>query len=102
MAYFSNSTEGSVLDQQCCDCIVNDDAPCPVLFVQLEFNYSQLNKGNDDLRKAMDMLIDKNGNCQMKKVLDSQIGPPKCLQRKLVFGDEEQINAVRRMQGAAK
>lgn len=99
MAYFSNGSEGEILDQQCCDCIVNDDAPCPVLFVQMEFNYDQLKKGNESLQKAMNILIDKKGICQMKKVLDTQSGPPACLQRKLVFGDEEQIAAVRRLQG---
>ena len=68
MAYFSNGTEGEVLDEQCSECRL--PGACPVLWVQTEYNYTQLNKKNKDLRKAMNCLIDKKGNCQMKIQID--------------------------------
>jgi hypothetical protein len=102
MAYFSNGTEGMILDDQCAECIhADEDGCCPVFFVQMEFNYSQLNGGNEDLKKAMEMLIDKKGNCNVKKAIDNmskingKVNPKKkCFQRPLVFGDEEQIAAL--------
>ena len=100
MAYFSNGTEGMKLDDQCAECIhADEDGCCPVAFVQMEFNYSQLDDGNEDLRKAMEILIDKNGDCNMKKAIDSMgknLQNKKCFQRPLVFGDEEQIAALNR------
>ncbi|WP_299084951.1 hypothetical protein [uncultured Paraglaciecola sp.] len=74
MAYFSNSSEGGVLDQQCMDCPIADDAPCPILLVQATYNYRQLDDGNEKLREAMNCLIDDKGNCQMKPILDEQFG----------------------------
>lgn len=74
MAYFSNSTEGMVLDEQCEQCIHEDPgAGCPVAFVHLNFNYTQV--GNEDLRKAMTMLVNDRGICQMKPFLDKLRGP---------------------------
>ena len=99
MAYFSNGTEGMYLDDQCAECIhAEEDACCPVAFVQMEFNYSQLDRGNEDLKKAMEILIDKKGNCNVKKAIDA-MGKnkqnKKCFQRPLVFGDDQQIAALR-------
>ena len=70
MAYFSNGSEGSVLDKQCNDCRVADDAPCPILLVQLLYNYKQLDEGNEKLREAINLLIDDGGTCQMKPLID--------------------------------
>jgi len=68
-AYFSNGSEGEVLDNQCAECPVgsNPDAPCSILAVQSCYNYKQI--GNDDLREAMNMLVDDKGICQMRKVM---------------------------------
>lgn len=69
MAYFSNGTEGEVLDDQCSECIhENPEAGCPIAFVHQIFNYDQI--GNENLEKAMLMLVDKNGKCQMKPYID--------------------------------
>jgi len=99
MAYFANSSEGYILDEQCDECIHKDpEVMCPVSYVQHEFNYSQHNKGNEDLVKALNMLIDEDGQCKMKPFVESFSGKvnkhKKCFQRKLVFGDEEQIAAL--------
>lgn len=83
MAYFPNSTAGEVLDRQCSDCPLgsgwNDPSqkqlfddepemrPCPVAFVQLEYNYTQVD--NNDLRRAMNFLISEDGICQVRKEL---------------------------------
>jgi len=72
MAYFSNSTDGFILDDQCCDCIIPDDAPCPVLLAQQWFNYSQ--HDNPQLEKCLNMLVNKDGICKMKVVLDKMKG----------------------------
>ena len=55
MAYFSNGTEGIVLDAQCSVCPVgrNPDLPCPVLLVQLAYNYEQVGEGQEKLREAI-------------------------------------------------
>lgn len=58
MAYFSNSSEGEVLDAQCQDCplgwgwndpdqqslfeVERQPRPCPVALVQLTYNYDQI------------------------------------------------------------
>lgn len=67
MAYFANGTEGDILTNQCHTCLhgMNDDVLCPVVSVQMTYNYDQLNDGNEDLRAAMNMLIDEQGNCRM-------------------------------------
>lgn len=73
MAYFSNGSEGSYLDEQCDECAVANDAPCPVLFVQTHYNYDQLKDGNELLREAINMLVDEKGNCKMKTIIDKNL-----------------------------
>jgi len=46
MAYFSNSSEGEVLDSQCAGCLLGSP-------------------------EAMEMLVDKQGICQVKAEIDS-------------------------------
>lgn len=73
MAYFSNSTEGEVLDAQCAECPVgkNSNAFCPVLEVQSLYNYDQFDgHGNrNKLFELMNVLVDESGECQMRKAL---------------------------------
>ncbi len=71
MAYFPNGIAGAVLDDQCSDCRLGD-GPCPVYFVQGHFNYSQI--GRKKLRKCLNLLVDKNGKCLMKPLLDDLPG----------------------------
>lgn len=72
MAYFPNGSSGTVLDNQCAECPIgrHQDAPCPVLLVQLSYNYDQCRDGNEKLREAMNMLINERGICQMKPVVE--------------------------------
>ena len=98
MAYFSNGSEGEILDIQCAECIHADEtAMCPIALVQLEYNYDQCAKGQEKLRAAMEIPVDKNGKCNMKDAIDcmGKVNPNRaCFKRKLVFGDEEQISAL--------
>jgi hypothetical protein len=46
MAYFPNHSSGQVLEVQCDRCPLGN-GPCPVLEVQLIYNYDQLKEGQD-------------------------------------------------------
>ena len=71
MAYFSNSSEGEVLDVQCYDCPLGGGC-CPVRSVQMLYNYDQLEDGQEKLREAMELLVDDKGVCQVrKKILEN-------------------------------
>ena len=72
MAYFSNGSERDVLDEQCDDCHIANNYPCPLLAIQEHYNYKQYEKGKGFkyLRKAMNLLINKNQSCQMKVAID--------------------------------
>lgn len=68
MAYFSNGSEGEYLESQCEECLhANPESCCPIAAVQVLYNYDQLEEGQEKLRAAMNLLIDKHGNCQMRK-----------------------------------
>jgi len=85
MAYFSNASEADVLDEQCADCPLgygwNDPAqgklfddepqpkPCPVVLIQMTYNYTQMRKGNEHLRDAMSILISSSGECKVRSLL---------------------------------
>lgn len=67
MAYFPNGSSGEILDNQCCDCVHEDEwSWCPVYAVQQLFNYDQLGKGQEKLRQAITMLIDEKGICNVR------------------------------------
>ncbi|WOO43142.1 hypothetical protein [Rubellicoccus peritrichatus] len=70
MAYFSNGSEGAYLDNQCAECPIgkHHDAPCPVLLQTQLYNYAQC--GNENLEAALNVTVNKHGDCQMKKVLE--------------------------------
>jgi hypothetical protein len=72
MAYFANGTEGDVLDSQCGDCKIPDDAPCPILMAQVTFNYDQFTDGKTNhASDILNTLVDAKGICQMKPLLDA-------------------------------
>jgi hypothetical protein len=66
VAYFSNSTDGDILQQQCDECpLGREGMHCPAFLVQSLHNYDQV--GNEKLKSAMELLIDKKGECQLRK-----------------------------------
>ena len=73
MAYFANSSEGDVLEEQCADCPLGR-LVCPVASIQSMFNYDQC--GQPMLEDAMSMLVDNKGICQVKLLIDQQMPKP--------------------------
>lgn len=57
------------MDKQCAECPIgrHPDAPCPVLLQSIHMNYDQCD--NPKLREALNITVDENGICQMKKVM---------------------------------
>ena len=70
MAYFANGIEGEYLDNQCAECIIPDDVFCPILVAQMQFNYDQCAARQGKLRKCLSMLVDDDGNCRMKPLIE--------------------------------
>ena len=73
MAYFSNGSEGMCLDEECCECVLGSESPCPIFSVQVSYNYSACN--NEIARQILNDLITQASNeeyigCQVKKLLD--------------------------------
>lgn len=77
MAYFSNGTEGMILDEQCLECRVGavEGLFCPVMFVQVEYNYKQLDdKGKRTMiSELLNRLVNEKGECQMKMAIDKAL-----------------------------
>ena len=102
MAYFSNGSEGGLLDEQCGDCLINAQSIkhegmmvyCPVHYIQMTYNYKQigLRKRHKLLREVMNILVNEYGNCQMKVCIDANIktgyidGPDKDTAQKIIDG----------------
>ena len=72
MAYFSNSTDGAPFDNECSECVLGKE-PCPIAFIQMEYNYDACNKKiptailNDLVKQDEDF---EYIGCQMKPLLD--------------------------------
>ena len=64
MAYFSNSSDGSVFDAQCSECKYGQ-SPCPIAFVQLTWNYEACN--NNVATNILNNLVNNDGTCEMYK-----------------------------------
>ena len=67
MAYFSNGSEGHCFDEQCMRCKYGEE-PCPVAWVQMEYNYEACN--NKTARAILDYLVSNNGTCAMYEMMD--------------------------------
>ncbi len=69
MAYFSNSSEGEIFDEQCYNCIFGDE-PCEVALMQLTYNYDQFTNGKPNkLAEIMNLFVDKKGICKLRERL---------------------------------
>lgn len=60
MAYFANGTHGELFHLMCDNCKHGADEageplPCPVNYLQLDWNYSQID--NKDKKLALDLLV---------------------------------------------
>ena len=70
MAYFSNRSEGMMLDEQCSDCR-GGDKPCPVYNVQLLYNYDAVN--NKVASNILNMLIRNDGTCTVYELFKKEL-----------------------------
>lgn len=81
MAYFSNSTEGSVFDYQCSICKYGDKQ-CPIAMVQVLYNYDACN--NEVASKILNALVAENGTCAMWKEFQKDFRiDPSCKEQEL-------------------
>ena len=62
MAYFSNSSEGSVFEYQCSKCKYGDK-PCPIAWVQMDYNYEACN--NKTASAILNELVKDDSTCAM-------------------------------------
>lgn len=96
MAYFPNGTSGEVLDNQCCDCIHEDEwSWCPVYAVQSLFNYDQVEKGQEKLKQAINMLVGEDGKCHVRAAFraDNQ-GPIPCMEGLKDWAKKRKIEVI--------
>lgn len=70
MAYFSNGTEGTVFDEQCSICKYGQK-PCPIAWVQMEYNYEACN--NKTARAILDSLVKDDGTCEMFRTFQKDL-----------------------------
>ncbi len=80
MAYFSNSTEGQVFEQQCAKCKYGEDS-CPIALVQMTYNYEAV--GNETVTKILNTLVSKAGVCQMRETFKKDLASDGSKQQKL-------------------
>ena len=80
-----------MLDNQCQDCVLgrNPDAPCPVLLAPLTFNYDQFKKNGErnKISEVLNCLVNEEGVCQMKRVLDEYVREPKETDPELFYNE---------------
>lgn len=76
MAYFSNGSEGVAFEEQCAKCKYGKQ-PCPIAFVQMEFNYDQHNDTSGTSSKLLNHLVKEDGTCVMWETFkaDLEIDP---------------------------
>ena len=94
MAYFPNGTAGEILDNQCCDCLHEDEwAWCPVYAIQSLFNYDQVDKGQEKLRQAINMLVDEKGICKVRATFraDKSDNPVPCMEGMKTWAEKHKI-----------
>ena len=75
MAYFSNSSEGGCLDEQCSRCKYGEEC-CPVFLCQIQGNYKQFDEPT--VKELLGYLIADDGTCHVFELMkkDIEIKPP--------------------------
>ncbi len=66
MGYFPNGIAGTKLCEQCAHCPLGDQ-PCVVYVAQITYNSKQHDEGQDLLKEALNLLIDDEGTCLLKR-----------------------------------
>lgn len=86
MAYFSNGSEGIVFDDQCAKCKFGK-SPCPIAFVQIEYNYAQLSDTTGTTRKILDHLVSATGECAVFNMAKSDFEIGKSMEYNRTIAD---------------
>jgi len=81
MAYFSNSGDGAAFDEQCAKCKYGEQ-PCPIAFVQMQFNYEAVN--NKTATEVLDALVKNDGTCTMFKTFEKDFYANDPAQQRLI------------------
>jgi len=74
MAYFSNGTEGTIFEDQCSICKYGDK-PCPIAWVQMNYNYDAGN--NKVATDILNDLVKNDGTCEMYKCFKDDLAKDK-------------------------
>ena len=64
MAYFPNGSSGECFENQCARCKYGE-SPCPIAYVQMQFNYDACN--NKVASIILNTLVHNDGTCMMFK-----------------------------------
>jgi len=80
MAYFSNSTEGEIFNEQCAKCKYGEDS-CPIAIIQLLYNYEACN--NKIATEILSALVSDDGICQMRETFKKDFATDGSIQLKL-------------------
>jgi hypothetical protein len=67
MAYFANGSEGMCFDEECSACKYGQE-PCPIAWVQLNYNYEACN--NEVATAILNALVKNDGTCEMFKAFE--------------------------------
>jgi len=68
MAYFSNSSDGDVLDGQCSKCKYGKE-PCPVYFAQVNYNYDQNKDTSGTASEILNVIVDNKKGCAVFRMM---------------------------------
>ena len=71
MAYFPNGSAGERFEDQCSKCKYGD-SPCPIAWVQVEFNYEAANNKT----AILEALVKDDGACMMYKTFKDDLHNP--------------------------
>ena len=80
MAYFSNSSDGAVFDEQCSKCKYGQDS-CPIANAQFLYNYDACN--NKVATDILNTIVNENGICQMRDTFKKDLATDGSIQSKL-------------------
>ena len=72
MAYFENGTASECLDKTCQSCPLGSRL-CPVYLAQNLFNFDQIHEGKELIMRCLHFLVDDEGVCQIKKLIEEQL-----------------------------
>jgi formate hydrogenlyase subunit 6/NADH:ubiquinone oxidoreductase subunit I len=80
MAYFSNSTEGEIFDDQCSKCKYGQES-CPIFAAQTLYNYDAVN--NKVATEILNTIVNEKGICMMRETFKKDLATDWSIQQEL-------------------